>query len=109
MRDHVCNVDIATSSVQIDLGASHKRRPVKDFVANIHNNDSGSSEIYLEECIRVRLTSYGEQCSPELSDEYEPVENKADPGSPDTDCRLESKLIESMSMIFPGVAEPNVA
>lgn len=87
--NQVLNVQVTTTSVEVDLMRSDNLSAVPDLVRDVKGQHDGSSQVAREEGIHqlrgsLLLVANGGETNPELGDQNEAVENKTDPGTNDT-------------------------
>lgn len=114
LLDQVLNIHVATTCRQIDIPRSHKLGLVDKLVRDVEENNNRSGQIRHEEVFHTltgSLLSVANRCEsdPELGDQDQAVEAKADPRANDTGLGAESQLFQSVALQLPGTAESDVA
>jgi len=90
-----------------------KGRLEPELVDDVEEDDDGGGEVGAEKVLdelagRHRRVADGRETGPELGDEHEYVEDKADPGPDHTRLRAEGEFVEAVALHAPPFPEPDV-
>lgn len=108
-----CSNVVSTASVQIHVPELHAKAEAEisgpDLPEKKQSNENGGGEKVLEEDLRIRASSDGEQrgikCGDEADDDYD----EADVGSVNSEARSEGQFFQSVISQLPSTTESNVA
>ena len=92
---------------------SDERRLEPEFIHDVEKDDNRRSKVGAEEVLNKLTRRHGRvsdrgETGPELGDEYEYVEDEADPGANHARLRAESKLVESVALDAPPFTEADM-
>ena len=112
--NQVLDIEVTATGVQVHLVSLYEGSPVPDLVRDIESDDNGCRKVRREEAFykfgcRHFIVSDRGKTNPELGDKDKDVEEKAHPGSINTDLGFERQFVQGVALSLPAFAETDMS